>query len=221
MSLCLRNRYATPLFTLFALGLATAQVNAQVYTSQAAFQAALQAGYYFEPMANTTTDTFSGGSAPFGYTVSAPNGVYNGPTLIGCLLPNETFSFSFTSGSPNAIGGNYFSTDISDNFQPGVQITLTYSDGFVDTFTPTSVNDFRGYISTVALTGLDVDVPLFSGTDNYTSMNNITVGLAAAVPEPTTVAMIGMSGLVGLYSFRRYRMKHATAMDSKMKKKRV
>jgi PEP-CTERM motif len=173
-----------------------------VYTSSALFLAQVAPGSYTETFTGLSNPpvgpvAFSGGG--FAYSASAPGDIYLAGGFLGASLPNEALTITFTSANVKAVGANFFATDIGDVFQP-VSLTLTLSDGTVQTFTPSSVtNSYRGFISTLAITSLVISSP---GASLYAGLDNLTVGAVAAVPEPASWALMGL-GVVGLLAARR------------------
>lgn len=188
---------------VFAAGLAALSVSAfadtTVYDAPAAFLAAVSPGSYtntFDGLASTPPSDFSGSG--FAYTVSAPTGLYGSGEFIGTSLPDEALTITFTSGNVSAVGGNFYTVNLSDEFQ-AVAMTLTLSDGTAVTFTPTSTADaYRGFASTTAITSLTVSAP---GVSLYAGMDNLTVGVSA-VPEPTSALLMAL-GVAGLLVARR------------------
>jgi hypothetical protein len=179
--------------------------SATVYTSSASFLTRVAPGYYtedFNSLTNPLPDPlpFSGGA--FAYTASSPPfGLYSSDVTTGFFLgtsqEDEDLTITFTSGNVNAVGANFFASNISDAFQQ-VSITITLSDGTVETFTPTSAADsYRGFTSDVAFTSLVISGP---GTSLYAGLDNLTVG--TAVPEPTSWALAGLA-LAALVASRR------------------
>ena len=189
-------------FAVAAVALAAASVaSAQTvtYTTSGPFLAAVAPGSYTEGFSDFSfsgepSADFSGGG--FSYTVSAPSGLYGNGTLIGTNLPAEALTITFTGAPVTAVGGNFWSTNISDVFQ-AVPVTLTLSDGTTSTFTPTSetVGSFRGFTSTMPISSLVIS----STAAVYAGMGNLTVG---AVPEPGTWLLMGL-GLGGMLLARR------------------
>jgi hypothetical protein len=182
---------------------AAASAQTTTYTTAATFLANVAPGSYTEGFADPffsgdPSATFTGNG--FTYTVSAPGGLYGNGTLIGTNLPTEALTVTFSGATVTAIGGNFWSTNISDVFQP-VPVTLTLSDGTITTFTPSSetVGSFRGFTSTVGITSMQIT----STAGVYAGMGNLTVGVAA-IPEPGTWLMMALGvGALLLRNSRR------------------
>ena len=176
-----------------------------VYTSQAGFLSNVAAGAYTENFDTLGLPplgavTFSGGA--FSYSVFAPSDLYSNVLsgFLGAAQQNEALTISFSGGNVTAFGANFFSTDLLDAFV-STSVTLTLSDGTVETFTPASVGDsYRGFVSTTPITSLVFSGP---GLGAYAGLDNLTVGAAVSpVPEPTSLALMSL-GLVCLLAVRR------------------
>jgi len=196
---------AAMLFTALA-----ARADITVFTSQAAFNAAVT---------NAGVDTYNDlevmpypaslvrTAGAYTYTVSSTDGLYGAGVPGDSWLSNNTLTqpmvFSgFTSGV-SAFGGNFFGSDVSGLFMPGTSVTLTASDGTTSTFTldNTTTSSFLGFTSTTSL----VSVSLSSvGTTHWPTANNVTLAMAAPIPEPASYAML-LAGvaLVGVARRRR------------------
>jgi len=191
-------QFAHRVFSAAALALLSASsfATTTTYTSSASFLSNVAAGAYtesFTGVAETPPATFTGGA--FSYAISAPQGMFGFDDFISTNQINEAITISFTGASVFAIGGNFFATDINPDFQ-SVSMTVTLSDGTVETFKPATLSDsYRGFVSTVAITSLTLGGP---GQSLYASLDNLTVGAAVpAIPEPTTWALLGL-GLAGI-----------------------
>jgi hypothetical protein len=203
-------RLAAVAVVLAAAPAAPAQV--VIHTTAATFNAVLAPGSY--------TETFTGlilngvqsqafpippVTSPFAYTITAgnANGVYANGNFIGNFNSNNTFIATFTGSPVRAIGGNFFISDVNDNFV-SAPVTITYRNGTTvlatDTFTPASTATFRGI--TVGLSDLDITTLTMSapGAGNFNTMDNVTVG--TPVPEPGSLALCG-AAVAGLGWYRR------------------
>ncbi len=214
------HRFAT---TLVALGTLSAIVIpaigahavTTVYTDQASYLAALGAApRYTEAFAGTTGNgttsiAFTGSGYSYDFTsTNAATGVagavYRNGSFIGAQTDTRTLIITSSSGNFNAIGGNFFLTDIADATVAG-SVTLNLGDGTTQTFTVgTTGTEFRGFISTTPITTLTM-APSVATT--YNTVDNLTVAnvAAAAVPEPGTFALLsaGLLPLVGVVARRR------------------
>jgi hypothetical protein len=187
-----------------------------VFTSQAAFLAATTA-----PGVDTYTGFSITGSTPspiirtagvYGYTASVSTTTFfgAGTTANPWLSTNtatDSITFNTFTGGVQAIGGNFFGSDISGLFSPG-DVTLVATDSLGATSTQTIVGatttSFLGFVSTGSITSLVLSAvqpvsPLWPTADN------LTLGLAAsAVPEVQTYAMmLAGLGLMGFMARRR------------------
>jgi PEP-CTERM motif len=176
---------------------AAASAAATVYTSSAVFLAQLQPGAYTEnyngldtaPPASYTNGVFS-------YTLSAPDDLYSSGDYVGTSQIDQPLTISFTSGNVKAVGGNFFATNYSDNFQ-SVLISLLLSDGTSVDFTPATLADsYRGFVADTFITSLVISGP---GPALYATLDNLTVG---TVPEPASLALVGLA-FAGLAASRR------------------
>ena len=194
------NRFAVAVAGILALG-SESQAATTVYTSQAAFTAALTGASFTNTFATAAaaspSSAFSGNG--FGYTVTSPVGnVYRPGTFIGAFTATNSVVFTLNVGNINAIGGNFFQTNATDAFLPGVAVTINLSDGTTDTFTPVTTTDFRGYISTTTLTSLTM-LPTANTPAAFASIDNLVVSNVATVtvPESGTLALI-LPAIAGL-----------------------
>jgi hypothetical protein len=203
-----------PVKTLLAAAMLMTAVAAHaditVFTDKASFDAAVTA-----PGVDTFNDlvvmpypaSLTRSAGGYTYTVSSPDGMYGAGVPGDAWLSNNTLTqpmtFSNFSGGVTAFGGNFFGSDVSGLFVPGTSVTLTANDGTTSTFTlnNTTTNTFLGFTSTAAL----VNVTLNSGGTSYwPTANNLTLAMAAPVPEPGSYAML-LAGvaLVGVARRRR------------------
>lgn len=170
-----------------------------IYTNQSSFLAAVAPDSYTEAFTGGAGQApsyfFQGafqGGGNYSYMVDTAGGsnVYRDGTFISTFSYNNELRLIFFGGnSINAVGGNFFATNTFDQFVPGVSITLNLSDGTSTTFTPVSPNEYRGLISTAFIQSLVMAAP---GPLAANTIDNLTVGVAAAVPEPRTYVLMVM-----------------------------
>jgi hypothetical protein len=185
---------------------AAAQADITVYTSQAAFLAAVSA-----PGVDTFDDVIGPQPEPddqlnrtagaYTYDVYSFGGLFgaNGATSDHWLSNNYRTSpivFSNFSGGVNAFGGNFFGLDEMGGYTLG-NVVITAIDGGVLTY---ELNDaaFTGFFGFVSSTPLAA-ITLNPGFDTpYAAANNLVL----AVPEPATWGML-LAGLGLLGAIRR------------------
>jgi hypothetical protein len=191
-----------------------ARAQTTTYTTSADFLAAVQGASYTETFDGTleavSAVSYSFLQNGFGYTVTVPPPtfdtmpVYRNGIFIGNLTDGESLVFTFTTGNVTAVGGNFFLTNLTDNFVSS-PITVTLNDGTTTTYTPTGVDTFLGFTSTVAITSLTLSV---TNIATYNSVDNLIVGTTSAAPEPGSLALVlPVMGAVGMVIRKRQRRK--------------
>lgn len=192
-----------------ALALALASVPSwaayTTYTNSATFLAQVAPGFYTEsfdglPQPPAGQVSFAGGG--FGYSASAPSDIYLGDDLLTASNIDEDLTVVFTSGNIKAFGANFYVTDINADLQP-IEVLLLLNDGSTIKFTPTDIaSSYRGFVSDVAFTSVTFKAP---GQSAYAGLDNLTVGTTPRghdVPEPTSLALVGLAA-AGLFASRR------------------
>jgi hypothetical protein len=104
-----------------------------------------------------------------------------------------------TSGNITAVGGNFFVTDAEQNFIEGGIINILFSDSTSTNWAPPSVSDFIGFVFDTPVASMTLS-PVASPT--FVTAGTITVG---QVPEPSTYALLLMTGAGALWLARRRR----------------
>lgn len=170
---------------------------ADVFTSSAAFLAAIEPGYYYNNFTGVPTGavpSLSYSSGGFSYTISTGGGIsglYNGTGFVSTDNASDVLQIDFTSGNVSAVGGNFWATDINFN-AIAATVAINLSDGTSVSFNATSANDFRGFTSNVTITSMTIDA-IDGAAFAWTTMDNLYVG---AVPAPGALAVLGLGGLV-------------------------
>ncbi len=185
--------------------------SAAQYTSEGAFVANLNPGYYREQFTSyplnsgpATPMAFTGGS---GYAYQASTGAQ--AFLIFDVAGNkylttsgtETFQWSspvtitFTGAPVTAIGGAFFMTTAFGGLA-GSDVAVTLSDGASVVLSGQTNGSFFGYTSSSPIASLTISPP---ATHHFVAIDNLYVG-SAVVPAPA-----GVLALAGLAAVRRRR----------------
>lgn len=203
---------------LFVAG--TAQAGITVYTSQAAYLAAVSAtavDTYDNLPVDTINTPLNRTAGAYSYTVATSGlspllyGAGNGDDhWLGTNASGDSLVFSNFSSSVRGVGGFFFGSDIFGDYTSSTSSTLSATNIMGEVLTyqlllPTQYS-FIGFISSDALASLRFKS---SDTDNgvWATVNDLHLSAAAvipAVPEPSGYAMLlaGM-GLLGWIAGRR------------------
>lgn len=196
------------------LAAAAPAVHAQsvIVTDPGSFFAGINPGYYTETFTHISvvepSASFLSPDSVFGYTITAgdTNGIFYSGDFIGADFNNVSLTVTFTTGNVTAVGGNFFNTDKSNIFQ-ATPLTVTLNDGTTTTYTPTGESEYRGFFSSVPILSLTYAAP--ADTNNYSNIDNLTVGRAGAAPEPGSLLLIGVTALMPLAAVAKRRRRTA------------
>ena len=154
---------------------------------------------YTETFGSTPTgflpSGYSSSTGPVNWSATATGGLYVQAGLFSTNNAGQalTFDFSAPGLSVQAVGGNFFATDVSFNVVPAVVVVLL-EDGTSYVNLMTLESSFVGFISTgAAISSITLSLPLAS--DLYPTVDRMVFGV---VPAPGAIALLGLAGFVGL-----------------------
>lgn len=152
------------------------------HTDLASFLQNVQPGYYQESFTGIPVGvagpSLSFASNGFAYTVTASgpgsNTLFNAPGVISTSSLADRLVVTFIGAPVTAVGGNFWGSDQFFVPNSGV-MTLTLSDGTVETYSSTGPDDFRGFVTAAPITSIAIDVAYVSA-DSWPTMDNLIVG---------------------------------------------
>jgi hypothetical protein len=197
-----------------------AQAAITIYTTQASYLAAISAPGVdtFNDLNPTTTAAgpLARTAGAYSYTTSVgptstlffPAGTLAGDVWLSSNNRTDTITFNAFSSGVVGLGGFFFGSDATGLFTTPSSITIAATDGsgtVSQTLVNPTVTSFVGFVSTGALTKVDVYIPVqgvgLAGV--WPTINNLTLGKAPgvvvpSVPESSTwLMMIAGFGLIG------------------------
>jgi hypothetical protein len=210
-------RLSYAIFHIAALTICANQAGAAVITTQAAFQSALNPGFFSQPFTSLSSvanpSNYSGGTGPFLYTLSTATQGLEVFTISGNkYLTTDTgadgfsgpITITFSGTNVNAVGADFFLTDIRGAVQnvSFSDFSLSFSDGTVLALSGKTNTSFTGYISPVPIKSLTFTP---GATHRFASIDNLIAGHANVVtPEPSSAALFGCgAAMIGLRLVRR------------------
>ena len=198
------KKYLVALLFLAQAPLASAAIvllpETTVYYTKESFLAHLQPGYYLtdfssygygDPLDGSQTSQTYGPVNGYSWTASARNGLYSLPGFLSTIDPTKliTITFPVTGNPVTAVGGIFASTDFDGNVIQQL-VTVTLNDGTTASLTG---QGFLGFTSTTPITWLTIN-GIDDPDDNYPAFD-FDVG-SAAIPEPVSLALLGLGGLL-------------------------
>ncbi len=182
----------------------TSQAQINVYTSQAAFNAASASPGVdtFDDVALALISSPTGRSAgSYTYTASAATGLYGAGAGADHWLSNNTATdamvFNGFGGAVYAAGGFFFTSNIAGLFAAGdINITATDTNANTVTYgvTGSTTGSFVGFVSSLPLVSISISSVQPGTGPVWPTANDFTL----AVPTPGAAAMLGLGGLTAL-----------------------
>jgi hypothetical protein len=211
-----KTSYLKPLALAALLATAgAAQATITVYTTLASFTAATSAPgtdtYTGFSITGTTPSPITRAAGAYGYTANASTSTFFGAGTtanpwLSTNLALDSITFNTFTGGAQAIGGNFFGSDIAGAFLAGgVTLTATDSSGTVtQTITGATVGSFLGFVSNTGVTSMTL-AAVQGATPVWPTVDNLVMAKVAAIPEPQTYALM-LAGL-GVLGFMARRLR--------------
>lgn len=192
---------ASAAMVLAVAGVANAGIT--VYTSQAAFNAATAAQgvdtYTGFSITGVTPSPINRTAGAYSYTAAATNGFFGAGTVANPWLSTntatDTVTFNAFSAGVQAVGGNFFGSNIAGAFAAGdIMLSATDADGTVNhTIISATTASFVGFVSNGSISSMTLSAVQPAGAFLWPTADNFT--LAQAVPAPGAAALLGLGGL--------------------------
>ena len=182
-------------------------VDFTVYTDKSAFLAALSPGYYTETFNTLAVNTLLSSpivlnSGPNQFQASTGSGDFYNSTngvWLSTDARSDSVNFSAFAKNPTAIGGYFFLTNTSGSPNTGTINANLNSGAATSSITTASSTNFIGFVSTNN-TPLSSLLLTTSATTWWVTANDVIVGNALPVPEPSTyiLALIASGVMIKL-----------------------
>lgn len=206
-------RFVVSVVTLSIATIAPPAFAATIYDSSGAFLPLVAPGAFL----NTFSTGGNDGGTPvvgpllysesgYSYSITSnPGNFFADNNVIGNWNPSAPVIITFTGSPVTAIGGNFFFTDVGGAFFDDAFLRIDLSDGTSESFFAPATSAYRGFIATSPITTVTFQPPTgqVTPTARFYNIDNLTVGSAIAVPEPTTLSLVATVGAVAWYARRR------------------
>lgn len=178
-----------------------------IYTSEAAFLAAVAPGYYLESFSTFSDgDPLGGDPSPtdyhsptvngFSWNTYAVDGLWSLQNGVSAAYPFEPLVITFTGGPVTAVGGIFAATDYAGDPIPAASVLLALSDGTTKSVDGTG---FVGFTSTAPISSISITPVQYEAEASWAAFSHFYTGSTtggAAVPEPSSILSM-LTGLIG------------------------
>jgi hypothetical protein len=151
----------------------------------------------FNSYSGAYANGLTGNAGPVQWTAGAvnfnsgPSSLIANSSWLSTAAPDQGLKFDFSPGV-FAVGGNFFSRDSGFNVVPAL-IGVFFADGTSSVQYVSTDNSFSGFISSVAISQLMVQVYPSTAGVNFATVDNLYFGV---VPAPGAAALLGLAALV-------------------------
>ncbi len=140
---------------------------------------------------------YSSSTGPVNWSAVATGDLYVDGGFFSTNMPGQmlTFNFSAPGLDIQAVGGNFFATDIDFTPMPAI-VVVTLDDGTSYVNMTTIDQSFVGFVSTTAsISSISLSLPV--NGDLYATVDRMIFGVSGVVPAPSALALFGLAGLAG------------------------
>ncbi len=200
-------------WTLMAFGL-SGQAATTIYTDPAVFLAAVGGvvteGFDGLPEpGNELGETRSFSVGGISVVASTGSELYTAGSALdiwlSTVVPEQVIDFDFSGDALYAVGGNFFTSDVSGYRTPG-SVEVMINDATSYTVTYSVATSFVGFVSDEPITRLSVVAVQPGSGPVWPTANNLVFGGVSVVPEPESAMIQGLVGWAGvMVAMRRKR----------------
>lgn len=179
-----------------------AMASATWYSSESFFTSNLNSNFYVEDFSGWTTgDPMDGtssvwnapGANGFFWDVSENDGLWSHNDSLSTNLSNTSLRFLFSGTPVTAFGARVANTDPSETYISG-NATLYLSNGEQFTISQGAESGFIGWIGSSPIAWAKIGTTS-SESDNWAEVDRVITGQTSPVPEPATIAALGLGAI--------------------------